>query len=544
MKPGRNNLCSCGSGKKYKHCCERKLTPHSPVLPPEVLKNLTQLFNEDRYAELEIRARHLIELYPHLATGWLFLGGALHRQGKESLHTLRKTIELFPEDANAHNNLGNALTELGDFDGAIASFRKSLKLKPRDLRTHSNLLFALCFSSKYSPEYFKEEARKYGNVSSGLARRRFTSWNCNSKPERLKVGIVSGDLCSHPVGYFLETVISQIDLSRVELFAYSTSQIADDLTARLRPRFSSWRFLQNLSDEDAARLIHTDEVNILLDLSGHTAHNRLPIFSWKPAPLQVAWLGFFATTGVNEMDYLLADPVGVPEESKSNFSETVWYLPDTRLCFSPPVTELPVAALPALTNGYITLGSFQKLSKISDSVLVEWSKILSLLPNAHLRIQCAQLRESNVVEQFSARLHQHSIDAGRVALLGSVSREEYLESHSEVDMILDTFPYPGGTTTCEALWMGVPTLTLLGDTLLSRQGASLLSAAGLGEWIASSKEEYVVKAVALASNLSSLRDLRAELREQVGASSLFNAKHFARNLEDALWGMWKEKSKI
>jgi predicted O-linked N-acetylglucosamine transferase (SPINDLY family) len=286
-------------------------------------------------------------------------------------------------------------------------------------------------------------------------------------------------------------------------------------------------------------LIHADGVHVLLDVSGHTAHNRLPVFAWKPAPVQVSWLGYFATTGVAEMDYFLADKVGVPEAQQEQFTETVLYLPDTRLCFTAREVDLPVAPLPALANGMVTFGCFQTLAKLGDGVLEAWGEILAALPDATLRIQCKQLGEPAQVEQLLQRLWKYGIAPARVATHGASNRETYLAAYAEVDVILDTFPYPGGTTTCEALWMGVPTLTLAGDSLLARQGASLLTAAGLEEWVATSKEEYVAKSIALASDQSKLVALRAVLRQQVLASPLFDAPRFARNFEDALWGMWQ-----
>jgi predicted O-linked N-acetylglucosamine transferase (SPINDLY family) len=354
--------------------------------------------------------------------------------------------------------------------------------------------------------------------------------------------MVSGDMNNHPVGHFLEGLLAQLDHTRIELIAYPASFKADRLTARIKPLFAAWKPLLGLSDEAAARLIHADGVHILLDLSGHTNYNRLPVFAWKPAPIQASWLGYFATTGMAEIDYLLADEVGVPEAQRKNFSETVWYLPDTRLCFTPPEFDLPVTSLPALTNANITFGCFQKLPKVGDEVLSAWGKILAALPGAQLRMQCKQLGDATVAAQFAERLQQHGIGPARVMLHGSAPRNTYLASHAEVDVILDTFPYPGGTTTCEALWMGVPTLTLAGDTLLARQGASLLAAAGLGDWVAASMADYIDKAVTLTSDLPKLAALRAGLREQVRVSPLFDAKRFARNLETALWGMWQART--
>ena len=310
-----------------------------------------------------------------------------------------------------------------------------------------------------------------------------------------------------------------------------------------KPYFSAWRQLNHLNDEAAARLIHADGVHVLLDLSGHTAHNRLPVFAWQPAPIQASWLGYFATTGIKEMNYLLTSSVAVPEIHTAQFTERIWYLPDTWLCFTAPEVGLPVARLPALQNGHITFGCFQRLDKVGDTVLAVWAKILAAIPGARLYMACRQLGESQVRAQIVECFNEHGIDPARLTLRGSAaSREDYLARYSEIDVVLDSFPYPGVTTTCESLWMGVPTLTLAGDTLLARQGAGVLVAAGLEDWVTTSIAEYIEKAVALAGELPKLATLRADLREQVSASPLFDAERFARNFEDALWDMWPSRT--
>jgi predicted O-linked N-acetylglucosamine transferase (SPINDLY family) len=323
------------------------------------------------------------------------------------------------------------------------------------------------------------------------------------------------------------------------VFAYPTHHHGDALTDRLRAHCAGWTLLYGHSDAAAARLIHADGIHVLIDLSGHTAHNRLPVFGYKPAPVQVTWLGYFATTGVAEIDYLLADPVSVPPAHQSHFSEAIWYLPDSRLCFTPPAAEMPVTPLPALANGFVTFGNFQNLAKLNDAVLSLWARVLTALPNARLRLQNKQLADAEVRQQLGQRLQRVGIGVDRVTMHGPQPREAYLAAHGEVDLILDTFPFPGGTTTCESLWMGVPTLTLAGDRLIGRQGASLLAAAGLSDWIAPDPEQFVVQAVARANDLPALAALRTGLRAQVLASPLFDAPGFATNFASALWAMWQ-----
>ena len=490
----------------------------------------------------EAAFRRALTLNPDFAGAHGNLGIALQDRGQldAALASYQRALALDPDHAETHNNRGTALLDWGRFDAALTSFRRALALRPDYAQAYSNLLFTLN-SAGHTPIHCLEEARQYGHMLAWKAGKRHASWQCAPAPERLRVGLISGDLRIHPVGYFLESLLAHLDPTRVELIAYPTSPKTDQLTHRMKPHFAAWKPIYSLNDEDAAQLIHTDGVHLLLDLSGHTAHNRLPLFARKPAPVQVSWLGYFATTGVAEMDYLLADHVGVAEDQHKHYTESVWYLPDTRLCFSPPPFDLPVAPLPALVNGYITFGCFQNLSKVGDAVLAAWSKILLALPQARLRLASKQLGDAIVATQFKQRLQQHAINLSRVELHASVSRETYLTAHAEVDIILDTFPYPGGTTTCEALWMGVPTLTLAGDTLLARQGTSLLTAASLSDWVVTNEAEYVAKAIQHANDLPKLVALRTGLRAQVLASPVFDAPRFARHFEAALWGMWRER---
>jgi len=499
------------------------------------------LREQGRLTDAEASYRRALEIKLDYAEAHSNLGNSLREQGRlaDAELSYRRALEIKPDNAEAHSNLGVALQEQGRLTDADASYRWALEIKPDFAEAHSNLLFAMGYTASHHLSDYLEEARRYGQMASRKVGERFSAWLCEAQPERLKVGLVSGDLRNHPVGYFLESILTQIDPSRIELIAYPTDHKADELTARIKPYFSAWKSLVGLSDEAAARLIHADGVHLLLDLAGHTAKNRLPVFVWKPAPVQASWLGYIATTGVTEMDYLLADATGVPESLRGQFVEAVWYLPDTRLCFTVPNADVPVSDLPALGRGYLTFGCFQNLAKIGDRVLNLWGKILAAIPDARLRLQCKQLSDPAMQERLMQRLMQHGIAPDRVFLQGVVSREAYLAAHAEVDMILDTFPYPGGTTTCEGLWMGVPTLTLSGDRMLSRQGASLLTAAGLEDWIADSEEDYVSMAVSLGNNLPQLASLRKNLRNRLLASPLCDAPRFARHLEAALWGMWE-----
>ena len=546
----------------------------------EALCNLASVLNaQGRSREAEQCYRQVLRMRPTFAEAYCDLATLLNEQFlfRDAEAGFRRALELKPEYIPALNNLGIALNELGRFVEAEAVLRRAIALgsrqpdvlcnlsvaisgqgrhaeadtcledaivaNPAEPKTRSRRLFNLNYSSHHSTAYRLDQARYYGDAVRASTRARYSEWRCSRNfsavSGRLRVGLVSGDLCNHPVGYFLESLITHIDPARVELYAYPTAHRNDRLTARIRPAFAGWRPIAGVSDESAARIIHADGVHILVDLSGHTAGNRLPVFAFKPAPVQVSWLGYFATTGVGEIDYLIADSVSVDDAKSDQFTEVIWYLPETRLCFTPPTESPPVASLPATHKGYVTFGCFQNLSKVGEGVLAVWAKILAALPGARLRMQCRELGYDLSRDQLIKRMREHGISDDRVSLHGRVERNAYLASYREVDMVLDTFPYPGGTTTCEALWMGVPTLTLAGDSLLTRQGASLLTAAGLPDWIAASEASYLGQAVSRAGDLDALSALRLGLRERVSNAPLFDAPRFARHFEDALWQIWR-----
>lgn len=503
------------------------------------------LYGMARFKEAESAFEEAIELNPHEALIFSNLSLPLVAQGKikQAEISLKRAIEITPDYVNAYINLGTNYLAQGLAQKAESAFNDALKIDRNSTKARSNLLFTLNYSGSHSADFRLEQASQYGQIVDKNVSEIFTSWRHRLPAKRLRIGLVSGDLRQHPVAYFLENWAKHIDLSRFELIAYSTDLREDEFTARLKPYFSGWKSLVGLSDQVAAELIHHDGIHILMDLSGHTAENRLPVLARKPAPVQVSWLGYFATTGMHTIDYFIADEVGVPEQNKTQFVEKIKYLADTRLCFTAPHSSIEVSNLPALENGYITFGSFQTMVKASEEVLSLWAEVIKATPNSKLRWQCKSLGDSAIAEDLRKRFAKHGIGSEQLILLGSVSRDEYLKAHAEVDLILDTFPYPGGTTTCEALWMGVPTLTLAGDTLIARQGASMLNAAGLAGWVADNASDYIHKALSYCADLTNLAKLRTGLRTQVLASPLFDGQRFANNMEKVILEMWEEYSK-
>lgn len=279
-----------------------------------------------------------------------------------------------------------------------------------------------------------------------------------------------------------------------------------------------------------------------MDLSGHTDHNRLSMFAWKPAPVQASWLGYFATTGVGAIDYLIADSWTLPKSEEVNFTEKIWRLPETRLCFSEPEqteSTLRVSALPALTNQYITYGCFNNLTKMNDVVVALWSRVLAAVPGSRLFLKAYQLKEVSERQRTIERFAAHGIGSERLILEGPNSREAYFSAYHKVDIALDPFPYTGGTTSAESLWMGVPVLTLAGERFLARQGVGLMMNAGLSEWVACDADDYVARAKSHAGDVQRLAALRGGLRQQVLDSPLFDAPRFAKHFEAALRDMWR-----
>ena len=506
-----------------------------------VLNNLGNTLVElNRLDEAEACYRSALKSKPDYAGAYNNLGNILNEQSRlsEAEANYRCALEIQSDHVEALSNLGNVLKNQGRLVEAEHGFRRALELKPDFTDAHDNLLFTLNYNASYLPSYCLEEAIRYGSMLTSKAGWIFSSWPCSAAPDRLRIGLVSGDLCNHPVGYFLESLLSRFDRSQVELFAYPTIRREDSLTARIRPYFAAWKPLSGLDDDAAASLIHADGVHLLFDLSGHTAHNRLPVFARRPSPVQVSWLGYLATTGVQEIDYVLGDPVATPPDDQGNFSEQIWRLPDVWCCFTPPEMELEAGPLPALSAGYVTFGCFNNLSKMNDKVVALWSRLLQAVPASRLFLKAKQLGDPTVCEATLKRFAAEGIDSSRLLLEGPSPRAELLAAYQRVDIALDPFPYGGGTTTFEALWMAVPVITLKGDRFLSRCGQSLASSAGLPEWIAEDESGYVARGVAHSSDLTRLAALRGGLRQQVLASPLFDASRFAGNFEAAVRGMW------
>ena len=470
----------------------------------------------------------------------LSLGDILYQLERwpEAAGCYEAALRLAPDRMGPHlvpalANLATVYRSQGRIDASLAMFREALALAPTEADIFSSYLFTLNFSTSLSPGEVFAEHRRYSELFDTHGRR-----TGNTDPARkIRLGYVSPDFNHHAVSYFIEPVLAHHDPARFEIFCYYLQANEDAVTARLKALSAQWIACAALPDEQLAARIEADRIDLLIDLAGHTANNRLPVFARKPAPVQATWLGYLNTSGLKAMDYRLtdgyADPPGISERYHS---ETLARLPDSQWCYRHPGPTPPVSRLPALAAGAIRFGSFNKFQKLSELLLRIWVDVLLQLNDATLLIVGVPRGEQARLAQFFAG---RGIVAQRLEMHDRVPLDKFREMHQRVDIALDAHPYSGATTACDSLWMGVPTLTLTGASSISRSCSSLLQTLGLTEWIASTPEEFVELAKRNAGDLQRLAALRAGLRGRMETSPLMDAARFTRNIESAYRDMWR-----
>ncbi|MBT9613718.1 MAG: tetratricopeptide repeat protein [Burkholderiales bacterium] len=673
MKTGRNAPCPCGSGKKHKHCCAGKTAPQAPTAAD--LNQLAVLFKSGRYVELERHARMLLEQYPEAGLVWKLLSISLQMQGKNALDASKKAAKLLPDDAEAHNNLGSALQDVGQLDGAVASYRRALEIKfdyadahynlgialkglgqlndaiasyrkalslnPHDADAYFNLGIALydlgqidaavasyrnaliCNSQAADVHYnlglalqdqgllddavvsyrqvlkikpvfadaycnlgvtlaklgrleeaitsyakaleidenlfaagrsylaallyrtdisvdslFEELSRFAVKMSAGLPEIKRPFANSRGTHRKLRIGYVSSDFRHHPVGRNIQPLIGLHDRNQFEIYLYGDVKRPDGMTDYFKGAVDGWRSIAGLSDHAAAEMIRRDKIDILVLLAGRFDENRPLIAACRAAPVQVSFHDPI-TSGLKAMDYLLTDHGLSPHDTQERFSEHLIHLPTFYV--HPPMTEAPeVSPLPAREKGYITFGSFNNPAKVNERVVALWARVLHLVPGSRLR-----LKYKNIFGNESLRRHYldrflaHGIEAVRVDLVSaSDTGSQHLARYADIDIALDTFPFTGSTTTFEALWMGVPVVTLLGDHMVARWSGAMLKKLKLAELVAHTEDEYVELARHLAQDLERLQALRAGLRERVAHSPLCDEKGRTHQIERTYRWMW------
>jgi protein O-GlcNAc transferase len=473
------------------------------------------------------------------------LGNLFKEQGRheEALTCFRQALRLRPDFVDAFNNLGVALKDQGQISEALNCYRRALHSQP-DPKHHSNLIYTLCYSLEPDALAIAEEAARWNEQHAAPHTKSVpVHGNDRSPDRRLRVGYVSPDFRDHVVGRNVWPLFREHDHSQFEIFCYSHLRKPDNLTRSFQGCADAWRDVADLKDEQLAQHVRNDRVDILIDLAVHTADNRLLVFAQKPSPIQVSFAGYPGTTGLTTIDYRLTDPyLDPPGQHDDWYSEQSLRLPDSFWCYDPLGNELPVKALPALTQGHLTFGCLNNFCKVNVPVLKLWAQVMQGIERSHLLLLAPEGSHRKQTIEFLA---QHGISAERVTFIGFQPRLCYLELYHRIDLGLDTFPYNGHTTSLDALWMGVPVVTLVGATVVGRAGLSQLTNVGLPELVAATPEQFVRVVVELAQDVPRLSRLRAALRERMQASPLMDARRFTRGIEAAyrmMWRRWCEQS--
>ena len=510
---------------------------------PEAHNNFGNLLSRlGRLAEAVAHYEQALRLRPGYAETHSNLGNALMHLGRlaEAEACFGRALALKPDFASAHNNLGGALQNQGRMDEASACFERAITLKPDYEEAHRSLIYGMLYRPGTGLAAVLAEARRWSAVHADHFK---AEWRpavpaavATGRPPRL--GFVSGDFREHVVGRLVVPALEALARAGHDFICYANHPLEDALTVRIKAAATAWRPIHGLGDEAAAAQIRADGIEILFDLSGYTADSRLLLFARKPAPLQVTWLGYPGTTGMAAMDYLLADPVQVPPEFDRYYQESIIRLPGSYILYRPIEDAPEVALLPAASRGAITFGSFNGVQKLAPPVIETWSRILGRLPASRLVLKAPGFTDEAVRQRYRAAFAGHGIGEERLAFIGRTRPAEHMEAMSGVDIALDSFPYTGGATTVDTLWMGVPVIALIGDTLCHRHSAGYLSVTGLADLIASDTDAYVELAVQLAGDLPHLAKLRAGLRARMAASPLCDEAGFVRAFTAACAEIW------
>ena len=508
----------------------------------EVYHHLALVFLEQqKFGKVIHCYREALKLEPNHPEAYKHIGFAFQLQNRlpDAVQNYRKAIEMNPGYAEAHNNVGVIYCNQGNLKEALFSFEKACNLKPDYAQAHSNLLMAMQYDPETDDELLFSEAKRWWKQC-GLNHYRQSFQNKMKEPgTRLRVGYVSPDFRQHSVSWFLLPLLKEHDRKLVEIFCYSDVKQPDPITYRIKDLSDHWRSTAVLTDEMMAKQIRGDNIDILVDLAGHTGSNRLMVFGYKPARVQVTWLGYPGTTGLPVMDYRITDTVSNPPGNTDLFySEKLIRLPRGFICYSPPDQVSEVSGLPAFAANGITFGSFNNPPKINQRVVTLWSRILHQTPHSNLLLKHKAFADESTKLRYLELFLKKGIPAERLKIMDHVpAMSEHLAIYDRVDIGLDTFPYNGTTTTCEALWMGVPVITLKGNRHASRVGASIMNRIELTELIAATETEYKEKAVRLAKDMDHLAELRVNMRKRMQESPLCDAGSFARDIENAFLKM-------
>ena len=496
-----------------------------------------------RLDDAEASYRKAIALEPDLAEAHSNLGVTLQELGRldEAEASYRHAIAIKPDNAEAHYNSGNTLAQLGRLDEAAEILRYAISLKPDYAVVRHNLLFALNYGHRLIASDLYKEYESFGAWAQSQISKQFDHSNRSIENKlRIRIGYSSPDFRGHACRFFMEPLFRNHDRDQFELFAYSNTPSTDQHTERMKGYFDHWVDVVRMTDEEMAQRIYDDQVDILVDMAGHTKGNRLPVFAMRPAPIQASsCIGFGYTTGLKEVDYFICDENLVPAGSEEYFSEEPCRLPAPGYAYEPPRQETPdVSQLPALRNGYVTFGSLTRTIRINDPLLRVWSEILGRVPNSRLRLDQKSFSHKGMRELFWQRLEGLGLPRERVELTCSTP---HWNAYHDIDITLDCWPHNAGTTTLESLWMGVPVLSKIDRVSVGRVGVAALRPLGLEDWLVESEGHYVERAVVAASDLDVLEGLRSDLRQRLEHGRHLDAVAFTEHLEDAYRQMISSK---
>jgi len=456
----------------------------------------------------------------------------------EGIECLRKAMELNPDIPAIWSNLAKRLMETGAIEEGISLFRKAVENKPGNSVLHSNLLLNLHFLPDIDFQELFEEHKRWAKIHAPLSKAKKSHNNDPNPDRRLRVGYISPDFKGHSVTYYFEPLLDGHDRQAVEVYGYGNVESPDHITKRLTSKFGHYRNIRGLDDEKVAGMIEQDRIDILVDLAGHTRDNSLLVLARKPAPIQVTYMGYVNTTGMEQIDYFLTDELSAPPKLQKYFTEELVYLPDGYFCYRPPDIALAVTPLPAFRKGYITFGAFCNNVRISSAIMAIWADVLKANNKAHILLKFYAGGDPGVREYYWGQFERLGIPRERVEICPAKGINDILCHYGEVDIMLDTCPANGFSGIFHSMWMGVPTISLAGGHLLFRMGLSVLSRAGLEFFAAKTPAEYIAKATALANKPESLAKIRAAMRQRMADSIILDEKRFTRNVETAYRRMW------
>ncbi len=480
--------------------------------------------------------QNVLQLNPHDVSAYYNMGNAFRdkEQFEEAVACYRNALGINPNLADAWSNLGTILQERGQLNAAELHYKRAHTIEPDNVIIHQNLICLMLYNVHYDPRaIFSAHVHFADRFARPLMSSIVPHSNIKIVNRRLRIGYVSPDFRKHSVSYFIEPVIAAHSRKNCEIFCYSLLSSEDEVTRRIQKHAEHWYCITNIPDEQAAKLIRDEKIDILVDLAGHSLSNRILIFARKPAPIQISWIGYPATTGLSTIDYKIVDVhTDPPAMTEEFYTENLIRLPKCFLCYQPDRDSPEVNSLPALSARNVTFGSFNNFCKVSPKLLTLWTKILKELPSSLLILKSKILSDGPTRKYILDIFETEGIAAERIQLLSwEQSTHSHLATYNRIDIALDTFPYNGATTTCEAMWMGVPVITLEGNVHVSRVGCSILTTIGLPELIAKTEAEYVQKAVKLANDTKTLELLRRRLRTMMIQSPLTDVKGFTVTLE-------------